>query len=143
MNALRFPPDDPREWLNRAHSSLLKARVAATTPGIYLGDVCFDAQQAAEKALKAVLLYRERQFPYLHDLAQLLALIEQTGLDLSPEIRRVAILSDYAVATRYPGVAEPVTRDEYEEALQLAERVVLWARDIIYQGTIDTRHSLA
>jgi HEPN domain-containing protein len=134
MNAPRFLADDPREWLNRANSSLLKAQVAAATPGVYLEDVCFDAQQAAEKAIKAVLLFREGRFPYIHDLAQLLTLVEQSGLTFAPEIRRAVILSDYAVATRYPGVAEPVTREEYAEALQLAEQVVTWARNVIEPG---------
>src|SRR6266702_1719074 len=49
----RFPPDDPREWLNRARSNLARAR--AKIPDAYLEDLCFDAQQAAEKAIKAVL----------------------------------------------------------------------------------------
>ena len=49
MNPLeRFPPDDPREWLNRAKSNLAQAR--ARVPGAYLEDLCFGAQQAAEKA---------------------------------------------------------------------------------------------
>ena len=44
--AERFPPDDPREWLNRARSNL--ARAHARVPDAYLEDLCFDAQQAAE-----------------------------------------------------------------------------------------------
>jgi hypothetical protein len=35
----RYPPEDPREWLNRAQSSLILAR--AEEPGIYLEDLCF------------------------------------------------------------------------------------------------------
>jgi hypothetical protein len=61
MSARRFPPDDPREWLNRARSSLAKA-AAADIPEVYREDLCFDAQQAAEKALKAVLLCGETHF---------------------------------------------------------------------------------
>ena len=45
----RFPRDDPREWLNRAHSNLARAKLWA--PSVYLEDLCFDAQQAAEKAV--------------------------------------------------------------------------------------------
>src|SRR5829696_10527795 len=52
----RRPPDDPREWLNRARSNLVRAQ--AILPGVYLEDLCFDAQQAAEKAIKAVLIAR-------------------------------------------------------------------------------------
>ena len=43
----RFQPDDPREWLNRARSNLALAKSRA--PGAYLEDLCFEAQQAAEK----------------------------------------------------------------------------------------------
>jgi hypothetical protein len=54
----RRPPDDPREWINRARSNLVRAQT--TLPGVYLEDLCFDAQQAAEKAIKAVLIARRR-----------------------------------------------------------------------------------
>lgn len=61
----RRPPDDPREWLNRARGNLLRAR--AMLPGVYLEDLCFDAQQAAEKAIKAVLIAHGVSFPPIHD----------------------------------------------------------------------------
>lgn len=47
-------PEDPEEWLNRARSNLIQA--GAHQPGVYLEDLCFQTQQAAEKALKALLL---------------------------------------------------------------------------------------
>lgn len=52
----RFPPDDPREWMNRARSNLAlaKNRVAEA----YLEDLCFEAQQAVEKAIKAMMINR-------------------------------------------------------------------------------------
>ena len=46
----RRPPDDPREWLNRARSNLALAK--SLVPEAYLEDLCFEAQQAAEKAIK-------------------------------------------------------------------------------------------
>ena len=66
----RFSPDDLREWLNRARSNLAiaKSRVA----GVYLEDLCFEAQQAAEKAIKAVMIGRGIDFPYVHSLELLL-----------------------------------------------------------------------
>ncbi len=112
MPSERFPPDDPREWLNRARSNLAKAR-SIGAPDIYMEDLCFDAQQAAETAIKALLLQRSVRFPHVHDLAQLLALVERSGQSVPESIRRAAGLSDYAVQARYPGVAEPVTPQEY------------------------------
>lgn len=73
----RFPPDDPREWMNRARSSLPQARHRIGE--IYLEDLCLDAQQAAEKAIKAVLLHRGVRFPHVHDMAELVTLIERAG----------------------------------------------------------------
>ena len=67
----RFPPDDPREWLNRARSNLAMAK--NRVPGAYLEDLCFQAQQAAEKAVKAVMISRNIDFPYVHNLALLLS----------------------------------------------------------------------
>ena len=49
----RFPADDPREWMNRARSSLAIAK--NRVPQAYLEDLCFEAQQAAEKAAEAVI----------------------------------------------------------------------------------------
>ena len=41
----RFPPDDPREWINRARSDLTQAKNKVL--GVYLENLCFNAQQAA------------------------------------------------------------------------------------------------
>lgn len=35
------------------------------------------------------------------------------------------------MGTRYPGLAEPVTWEEYDEAVAIAEKVVRWAEEII------------
>ena len=129
MNVHRHPPDDPREWLNRARSNLVRAR--GEKEGVYLEDLCFDAQQAAEKAIKAFLVHRGVRFPYVHDLTALLTLVEQGERAVPQSIRQSARLTRYAVATRYPGVSEPVTHKEYEEALILAEDVVHWVEGIL------------
>lgn len=87
----RYPRDDPREWMNRANSNLARARVMA--PEVYLEDLCFDAQQAAEKALKAVMMSRGIDFPYTHDIARLLAVLQTDGMTLPESMLRAARLS--------------------------------------------------
>lgn len=121
----RFPPDDPREWLNRAKSNLAQAR--ARVPGAYLEDLCFNAQQAAEKAIKAVLISRGVEFPYVHDLERLMGILESRGEPVPDTVRCAAGLARYAVQTRYPGLEEPVSEQEYAEAVAMAEDVVQWA----------------
>ncbi len=129
MSPERFPRDDPREWLNRARSNLIQAQ--DERPGVYLEDLCFQAQQAAEKALKAVFLHWQIRFPYIHDLAELVNLLEQGGVQIPPEIQEAVGLTDYAVEARYPGTAEPITREEYRETIDLAEKVVRWAENVV------------
>ena len=128
----RFPPDDPREWLNRAKSNLIQAK--GEKPGVYWEDLCFQAQQAAEKSLKALLLHRGVRFPYVQDLAELIELLEQQGESIPPGIREVARLTNYAVEMRYPGLAEPVTSEEYKMAVVLAEGVVHWVEKALVSG---------
>ncbi len=129
MPPRRFSPDSPKEWLNRAHSNLIFAK--AKLPGVYLEDLCFNAQQAAEKAIKAVLMNKDIEFPYIHDLAGLLTLLEQTKLKIPKAIKEAARLTRYAVAFRYPSFGEAVTKEEYEEAVVIAKHVVDWADKII------------
>jgi len=125
----RFPPDDPLEWLNRARSNL--ARAKAVIPGVYLEDLCFDAQQAAEKAVKAVLIRRQVTFPYIHDLARLITLLEQVGEAVPDAVKASADLTKFATVARYPGFAEPVSREDYEQAVRIAEDAVRWAGETI------------
>ena len=120
----------PEEWLRRAKSNLAIAK-QPKSEDIYWEDFCFEAQQAAEKALKAVLLSKGIQFRFVHDIAELLTLLEQNKITLSEEIRDAATLTDYSVEARYPGPFEPVTEDEFKEALRLAEAVVTWAESQI------------
>ena len=125
----RFSPDDPREWLNRAKSNLAIAK--NRVPNAYMEDLCFEAQQAAEKAIKARLITLDIDFPYVHDLALLLSLLEDAGECVPDAVRQAAVLTPYAVFTRYPAPARPVTLEEYASAVQIAEVVVRWTEERI------------
>jgi HEPN domain-containing protein len=125
MARKRFPPTDPREWLNRARSNLSRAR--RTLRGVYLEDLCFDAQQAAEKAIKALFVHRSLTFPYVHDLARLLRLLERGGIKVPKYVKKADELTGFAVESRYPGLSAPVTPREHQRAVQVAEAVVRWA----------------
>ena len=70
----RYPPDNPREWLNRANSNM--ARMRNVVPSTYLEDLCYDAQQASEKAIKAVFISRGILFRYVHDLAHQMSVLK-------------------------------------------------------------------
>lgn len=120
----------PAEWLRRARSNLIRAQ-QSRPEGVCWEDLCFDAQQAVEKALKALLIHCQIPFRYVHDIAELLTLLEQGGITLPEDVRLAAGLSDYAVAARYPGPMEPVTEEEYQEAIVLSASVLRWVEQLL------------
>jgi len=113
-------------WLQRAHSDLQIGRVAWRARGVLPADVCFHAQQCAEKALKALLLHRETVFPKTHTIEVLLDLLKASGLTIPEGVDEAFELSDYAVQTRYPGEWEPITKAEAQHALERAALVLAW-----------------
>jgi HEPN domain-containing protein len=116
-------PCHPQSWLRRARSNLARARLPAGQPDVVLEDLCFDAQQAAEKAIKAVLVHLKTGFPETHALADLLTLVAKVGVDVPEDVRDATLLTPYAVEARYPGLWEEVTAEDHGEALRVAERV--------------------
>jgi HEPN domain-containing protein len=118
------------DWLKRAQSSLALAKVPRPKDTLW-EDLCYHAQQAAEKALKAVLVKRKIRFRFVHDLNELIDTLEKHGQKMPEHVKRSVILTGYAVATRYPGNYEPVTKKEWKDAVALAESVVSWAKNII------------
>jgi HEPN domain-containing protein len=133
---LSTPPDSlpestPQEWLRRAKGSLARAKQPKPEEAFW-EDLCFDAEQAAEKAVKAVLRFVGVSFPFIHDIGELLTLAVGAGAEVPEELWRADQLSEYAVVTRYPGGRVPVDEDEYRRAAALAEQVVRWAESVIH-----------
>ena len=126
----RTESDDPKEWMLRAFSNLNLAK--SQQIGVFLEDLCFNAQQAVEKAIKAVLIKYDIDFPYTHNIAELLTLLQKSGYELNEFLTQSAGLTLYAVSTRYPYVSSsPVEQEEYEQTVMIAEKVIYWANDII------------
>ncbi len=91
---------------------------------------CFHAQQAAEKALKAVLVAQGAEPPFIHNLVALQALVPR-DLELGTPVTELADLSASARGTRYvtdADGAEDPTWDEAEQAVVTAGRVLAAVR---------------
>jgi len=69
-------PGSPADWLRYARSDLELARVVRPDEVLFEG-LCFHAQQAAEKALKAVLIAKGVPPPKTHNIRTLLDLLPQ------------------------------------------------------------------
>ncbi|PRR74265.1 hypothetical protein MHFGQ_25730 [Moorella humiferrea] len=123
--------------MKRAKSNLARAKLGRQTPDILYEDLCFDAQQAAEKALKGVMAYLGINIPRTHSIGYLLKLLEDSGrIGVDENLKEAAILTDYAVTTRYPGDWDPIDEVEYKWAVYLAEKVYRWAISLIKEKTM-------
>jgi len=129
MQSEENSPGSPEDWMRRACSDLRLAKITPP-PGVMLENLCFHAQQAAEKAIKAVLVFLNIPFAKTHSIRMLIDLLPE-NYTLPEYIEEASRLTDYAVISRYPGYAEPVNEKEYHEAIYLADHVVSWAEKII------------
>jgi len=105
---------------------MARAKAGRVTAEILYEDLCYDAQQAAEKALKALCILHEILFPRTHDIAYLMDLLVKESVLIPEDLYNTRILTAYAVETRYPGDYEPVNEDDYLNAIVLAEKLVKW-----------------
>jgi len=110
-----------RKWVSYAEEDLRLAR-----QGLKISSSCpyrliaYHAQQCAEKYIKAYLVFKQVDFPYTHNIRNLLQLCEGDWL---VEISEADELTPYAVTTRYPGVDDRVTGKDAVYALELAKKV--------------------
>jgi HEPN domain-containing protein len=122
-------PGSAADWLRRAHSDLVLAGI--TLPrGVLYNELCFHAQQAAEKSIKAVLVHYGVEFKRVHDIDYLMTQLP-AEVSVPPEAEEVVSLTSYAVMFRYPGDYEDVTEEEYQWAIQAAQAVYRWAEQSI------------
>ncbi len=124
-----------QKWLKRAKSNLVRAKQPKPEE-VYYEDLCYDAQQSVEKSFKAVLCFHNIKFRLVHDIGELIYTLDANDVKVPEEIKDASKLTNYAVETRYPSPYEPVTEDEFNEAINLAEKVYNWAEKIISQQTL-------
>ena len=95
-------PGSARSWLDRAKGDLALARIALPEEGFY-EDLCFHAQQAAEKAIKAIYIHHSWTFRYVHDLEELLTGLQQKGVTIPKDVQEAVVLTSYTSQARLPG----------------------------------------
>ena len=91
---------EARSLLNVAHRDL-RALSGMVDSNFFADEIFgFHAQQAAEKSLKAWISALDEMFPFTHDLAALLRIIEGKGYDIS-EFLEITKFNDFAGRFRY------------------------------------------
>ena len=112
-----------REWLSYAAEDLSIAEDLLSRQKSYLRGIGFHSQQAAEMCVKALLTWRQTNFPKTHDIEELLDLLQGSDAVLAESLRPAIVLTRYAVETRYPAPEGVPSPDEAVQAVALARRV--------------------
>lgn len=117
----------PADWLRIARADLALASMVPPS-GVLLEHLCFHAQQAAEKALKAVIVHRTGEEPErTHNLRRLLHRLKPTGAVPDLDDDTAARLTLFAALSRYPADLGEVDEPEWRAAVADARAVVEWA----------------
>jgi HEPN domain-containing protein len=115
-------PNDAKVWMNYAETDLRAAYALLESGEFFPRQICFLGQPCGEKAIKAILIYKEVNFPKHHDLDRLRDLVP-AGWKVKAQFPDLAELTIWAVESRYPGDTPDVTEGEAQETLHLAESV--------------------
>ena len=110
-------------WLDKAEHDLLNIENNLQAPEIPWDTVCFHTQQAAEKFLKAFLVFHGRPPILTHDLVALLAAWVPLNPSLTTRQPDCQKLSYYAVAARYPSDLYEPTETDARQMIDAAQRI--------------------
>jgi len=116
------------QWLRKADHDLITARQTLLLEDPPTDTVCFHAQQAVEKALKALLTFHEVPFQRVHDLVRLLDFAVSYLPELETYRESFAEITNYAVEVRYPASWFDPPEADAREAMAVAEAAVACVR---------------
>ena len=112
-----------KRWLKKAEADLKTAKILLEVEDAPTESICFHAQQAVEKFLKAYLTFVDVRVGKTHDIATLLRkCLEKNKNFQNLDIERLEELTFYAVEVRYPEGFYIPTLEEANEAVKLAEQ---------------------
>lgn len=127
MANARPAPSIAQLLLEAAKQDLAACQVLANAPAIGDAMVGFHAQQAVEKALKAVLSAQGIAFRRTHDLVTLLDLLQDHNMPVPPGADWLDELNPYAVEARYGTVTS--TGFDRVRVVDAVIAVLAWAAD--------------
>ncbi len=110
-----------RQWLRYAEDDL-RAGETLLDQGEAPHNACYHAQQAAEKAIKAIFVFLQKDYPFTHDLDRLQDLLPG-GWDVKRNFPDLTGLTAWAVEARYPGDVIEASREDAEGALEQARGI--------------------
>lgn len=124
------PPDHTeiaQRWLRWADEDLALAEHTAADADVVARGACVWAHQAAEKALKALLILRDIDPPKLHDLDRLAQRLPDDEASAFATIE-LPELTRWSIEGRYPADLDEATHTDALKAIVVARQVLDVAR---------------
>jgi len=120
-----------KAWIKKADRDLQTVKNEFNSEEPVFESICFHSQQAAEKYLKAYLIYLEIPFKKTHEIGELITLCEVKDKEILNLKEESDALTDYAVEIRYPDDFYEPSIEESEEASRLSIKIRDYIRNKI------------
>ncbi len=111
-------------WLNKARHDIETARRAVDHAEPITDTAVYHCQQAAEKALKAVLIKQGEPVFKTHDLVALLTKCASSDQTFTCWVEVAATLTPYATAFRYPSDDPDPPLTDAHDAIRMAKQLL-------------------
>lgn len=123
--------DVAEEWLNYAENDLEVAKTIFEKGESFNSIVMFHAPQAAEKAIKTILIAEEILYPKTHDLNKLLTLMEDKKNFPSKLYTLIAAFEEFGVDVRYPDREILITEKDILNVISSSSEIIKIAHEQI------------
>jgi HEPN domain-containing protein len=102
-----------KSWIAQAEEDYSAAKALFLLRKPLLSGTCFHAQQSAEKYLKALLIFKDEDFPKTHDLPTLNTMCNRAGILTGLDLQQLVDLTEYAGA-----ISQPVKKQKKQSKFQ-------------------------
>ena len=124
-------------WLVKAQRDLDSADRLAAGDKPLLDTAIYHCQQAAEKAVKGFLLFRDQRFEKTHDIRVLVELAQQHEPGFALWQDAAARLNPYSTGFRYPGDSVAPDAEEFQQAMRAAQDLVSYVCSLLPRSIVD------
>jgi HEPN domain-containing protein len=117
--------NEARIWTDNAAEDMRVAKhLLSTMRPIPVEIIGFHSQQAAEKSLKAVLVYNEKVVPRTHEITDLVSICNTLGACFDIPEAVTDTITEYAVKIRYIQDKRNFTEDDAKFSVKQAEKII-------------------
>ena len=112
-----------KRWMQFAREDLMVANEILKSEFPVFRSACFQCQQSAEKYLKAYQILFEIRTIKTHDLVSIIETLVDFDKDIEQFKIKSRVITNYAVAYRYPDDFEDITKQQVEDAILFATEI--------------------